>query len=153
MVARDLSLIRTARQINDAMPAWVMDMLGREVSPTAGPIAVLGVTYKGNVGDTRESPALEVVRQAQDLGYQVRIHDPHVRHLPGLGAPLPLEEAVAGARALLVLADHREFRDLDVPLVSSLVAGKLLLDTGNCLDHKAWLEHGFRVVLLGQGST
>lgn len=153
MVPQATSLIRIARQVNHGMPAWVIGMLKKAAAPEAGPIAVLGVTYKANVGDTRESPALEVVSQARALGYQVRVHDPHVRDLPGEEALLPLEEAAAGAQALVVLTDHKEFQNLDVDKISSLMTDKVLLDTRNCLDHEVWRRHGFRVLLLGKGSS
>ena len=93
-------LIRTARAVNDAMPEHVVARLAALVSPPA-PIALLGVTYKAEVDDIRESPALRVAELAVERGYAVRLCDPHVKaDTPGLPAPLlPLEHALRDAEA------------------------------------------------------
>src|SRR5438270_797877 len=69
---RVAELIRVARQVNDSMPEHVLDRLLTMVSPPA-PIALLGVTYKAEVDDVRESPALRVAELAVDRGYDVRL--------------------------------------------------------------------------------
>src|ERR1700716_4265416 len=129
-------LIRTARQVNDAMPEHVVARLAALVSPPA-PVALLGVTYKAEVDDIRESPALRVAELAVEHGYDVRLCDPHVKaETPGLPAPLlPLEQALRDAEAVVLLVDHRAFQELDVDLVAALGRGQRVLAAGNSLEN------------------
>src|SRR5205085_4647330 len=85
--ARELAqVIRVSRQVNDGMPEHVVERLAEIVSPPQ-PVALLGVTYKAEVDDVRESPALRVAELAMERGYAVRICDPHARpDTPGLPA-------------------------------------------------------------------
>src|SRR5438093_3176680 len=113
--ARFISL---ADEINRAMPAHVLG-LGTEAPHEAsralhGPrILVLGVAYKRGIGDTRESPAHEIVSALRRKGAQVSYADPHVPtfHVDGteLKAVEPTEEDLRAADCVLILADHPEF--------------------------------------------
>jgi UDP-N-acetyl-D-mannosaminuronic acid dehydrogenase len=146
-------LVQTARVVNDGMPRRVLERLTDFVQPPAV-VAFLGVTFKADVDDVRESPALRVAESAVARGYDVRLCDPHVA--PGtypLPAPLlPLEQAVRDAQAVVLLVDHAAFKDLDVDLMSALVSEKRLLDARAALDHAAWRARGFRVAVLGRGT-
>src|ERR1700686_1991043 len=71
-------LIRTARLVNDGMPEHVLARLAGLASPPAA-VALLGVTYKAEVDDIRESPALPIAELAVERGYAVRLCDPHVK--------------------------------------------------------------------------
>ncbi|HEY0583201.1 MAG TPA: nucleotide sugar dehydrogenase [Chloroflexota bacterium] len=145
-------LIRSSRAVNDAMPEHVVDRLAELVPPPAA-IALLGVTYKAEVDDVRESPAMRVAELAVERGYDVRLCDPHVKHdTPGLPAPLlPLEQALRDAGAVALLVDHRAFKELDIDLVAALVGHKRVLDARNMLDRAAWQARGFEVSVLGAG--
>jgi UDP-N-acetyl-D-mannosaminuronic acid dehydrogenase len=147
-------LIRAARDVNDAMPEHVVDRLAALVSPPAA-VALLGVTYKAEVDDVRESPALRVAELAVERGYVVRLCDPHVKaETYGLPAPLlPLEQALRDAEVVVLLVDHRAFQELDLDLVAALVSGKRVLDARNSLDRASWQSRGFEVSLLGSGTT
>jgi UDP-N-acetyl-D-mannosaminuronic acid dehydrogenase len=148
------ALIRAARQVNDHMPHHVLNRLQAMVAPPA-PVALLGVTYKAEVDDIRESPALHVAELAVERGYSVRLCDPHVRpETPGLPAPLlPLQRAVRDVQAVVVLVDHRAFRELDAERIAGLVSSRRVLDARNVLDHAVWQSHGFQVSVLGTASA
>jgi UDP-N-acetyl-D-mannosaminuronic acid dehydrogenase len=145
-------LIRASREVNDAMPEHVLERLASLVSPPA-PVALLGVTYKAEVDDVRESPALRVAELAVDRGYDVRLCDPHVKlDTPGLPAPvLPIEQALRDAHAVVLLVDHRAFKDLDVDLAAALVRHRRFLDARNAADRQVWQAAGFEVSVLGVG--
>ncbi len=147
-------LIRSARQRNDLMPVRVVDSLARLAPPPAS-LALLGITYKADVDDIRESPALRVAELAVQRGFLVRLCDPHVAaELAGLPAPLlPIEQAVRDAEIVALLVDHRAFRELDIDLVAALVKHKRLYDARAALDHAAWRARGFRVDVLGSRSA
>jgi len=146
-------LIAAAREVNDAMPSNVVASLRSLVPPPAS-VALLGVTYKAEVDDVRESPALRVAELAVAAGYDVRLCDPHVRGGSGLPAPLlQIEQAVHDADAVVLLVDHSEFDDLDIDLIAALVKHKLVFDTRAFLNPAAWRKRGFVVHVLGTGSA
>jgi UDP-N-acetyl-D-mannosaminuronic acid dehydrogenase len=142
-----------ARAVNDAMPEHVLAQLRHLAAPPAR-LALLGLTYKADVDDIRESPALRVAELAVAAGFDVRVCDPHVASPASpLVAPLrSLEQAVRDAEVVALLVDHAAFKDLDVDLVAALVSKKQLFDARDALDHAAWRARGFRVVVLGAGN-
>lgn len=146
-------VIHQARDVNDSMPHHVLERI-KQLAPAPGPVALLGITYKADVDDIRESPALHIAHLAAKAGYEVRLCDPHVSAAtPGLPAPLlPLERAVRDARTVVLLVDHSAFKRVDLDLVAALVADKRVLDTRSALDRAAWEARGFVVDVLGRGA-
>jgi UDP-N-acetyl-D-glucosamine dehydrogenase len=104
--------IELAGKVNQAQPGFCVERIERALNGIRRPVngsqvLVLGVSYKGGVGDTRESPALKIVGRLQDLGAQVSYHDPFVRELPGHGlASVELEEGIAAADLVAVVTAH-----------------------------------------------
>ncbi|HUW13270.1 MAG TPA: nucleotide sugar dehydrogenase [Anaerolineae bacterium] len=144
-------LIQAGRKVNDAMPRHVVGLVKRAVEGCEQPvIACLGLTYKANVDDIRQSPAVEVVRMLQEEGFQVRAYDPYAgaRVLPCQVASLL--DAVTGSDCLVILTDHRAFDSLSPGQIGPLMRTKIVVDTRNCLAHEAWLEDGFQSILLGK---
>ena len=138
-------LIRTARQVNADRPHHVVELLrALKGEKTVRTVALLGAAYKADVGDERESPALEVAKLLTADGLVVRVHDPYVERFAG-----PLAEVLSGSDAVLLMTDHRDYRNLQPEYVAGLVANRLLLDTRGCLDADAWRAAGFRVLRLG----
>ncbi|MCW2759377.1 MAG: UDP-N-acetyl-D-mannosamine dehydrogenase, partial [Nocardioidaceae bacterium] len=127
-------LLRAARKVNDAKPhhvaAQVATKSARFVSPT---IACLGLAYKANVDDLRESPAVDIVAEIADAlpELDLRICEPYVDELPGKlsgRANVRLEkvnDAVDAADIVVLLVDHDQFRSLS----RSRLAGKVVYDT------------------------
>lgn len=150
--APDLTrLIRTAREVNDAQPQHVVRLaLGLLAGVKAPKVALLGVAYKGDVDDARESPAEGVVQGLEAAGVQVACHDPHVR---AWGHPLvPLDEALAGADLMVVVAPHKAYRQLQPQAVGDRLRGLRVLDTRNLLSPAAWEAAGFAFARLGAAS-
>ncbi|NKQ37595.1 MAG: nucleotide sugar dehydrogenase [Chloroflexi bacterium] len=145
-------LIASARRMNDRMPEHVVDQVRALLSHIPQPkIAALGLAYKADVDDIRESPSLTVIRWLQATGCEVAAFDPFVDP-DALNVAVPtLEEAVSGADCVLLLTNHTAFKKVDVPALSHLVRTKMLFDTRNCLPHSVWREVGFAVHLLGDG--
>jgi UDP-N-acetyl-D-mannosaminuronic acid dehydrogenase len=148
-------LIERARQVNDDMPAHVVELVEEATEGIENPvIAALGVTYKANVDDVRGSPAIEIIRQLLKKGCQVRACDPHVQGLPGESIPLfPLQSALRGADCLLLLVDHNKFKELSPQDVGPLMKRKLIVDTRRCLKYREWRMAGFKVIVLGSHSA
>ena len=104
-------LTAAARKLNDSMPEYVASKVGSAV-PSGSKIACLGAAYKANVGDTRGSPALQVIYELERRGYVVHVVDPHVTRGNGFSLQ-PLDKALEVADCVVLLVDHKEFRELD----------------------------------------
>lgn len=152
---QESQLISLARHINSHMPRHVtqlFDALVREAEEAGrkvSTIGVLGASYKANVGDERESPALEIAHIMSDRGYRVMVHDPYIERF----SKVPLADIVGSADALILTTDHEIYRtELKPETVRELVGdrGPLVLDTRGFFGPD-WDENGFRVRRLGVG--
>jgi UDP-N-acetyl-D-mannosaminuronic acid dehydrogenase len=112
-------------------------------------VNILGVTYKGNVDDIRESPALAVIKRLTGKGYKLGIYDPYVTNFPFKLSRL--EESFKDSDCAVVLADHKEFNHLSPEKLGELMRKRQIIDTKNCLDLKKWEKAGFVVRILGNG--
>ncbi|MET4063074.1 UDPglucose 6-dehydrogenase [Frigoribacterium sp. PvP120] len=118
-------------------------------------VAVLGVAFKPDSDDVRDSPALDVARALRAAGADVVVHDPEATATAAKVAPELVyvddaDTALAGADIVLVLTEWRVFRDLDPAHVASLVAGRRIVDARNVLDLGAWRAAGFDARGLGR---
>ncbi len=105
-------VIRTAREVNEAKPHWVVDRVLRKAERFKSPsIACLGLSYKPDVDDLRESPALEIARMLGASGVgEVWAVDPFVSEAPEGVTLRSLEEGVDAADIVLLLVGHRAFQ-------------------------------------------
>lgn len=144
--------IRTAREVNDAQPQFVVSLVERALGSLEGKnIAALGLAYKPNVDDLRESPAVEVVHLLQDAGAIVKAFEPFAPNaiLPNLTAVSTLEDALANADAVILLVAHSQFKTLDAKNVKRLMSGRVAVDVVNGWDAEIWQEAGFELTRLG----
>jgi UDP-N-acetyl-D-mannosaminuronic acid dehydrogenase len=142
-------LIQTARKTNDEMPKFIVEIVENELKGIEKPnITIFGVAYKGNVGDTRGSPAIDVISILKEKGLNVRIYDPLVEKFEH--DLVPLDEAVGDSDCILVLADHKIFNNLNLKEIYSKMRNKKVVDTKNCLSPN-WKNAGFDVRILGNG--
>jgi UDP-N-acetyl-D-mannosaminuronic acid dehydrogenase len=128
------TLIRTAREINDIRPHQVVAQVVERALRLKDPvIACLGLTFKANVDDVRESPALQIVTELSEVLQSARILavEPHLQELPEVLAnranveAAETEAAISQADIVLLLVDHAEF----CVLRRNLLQGKILFDT------------------------
>jgi UDP-N-acetyl-D-glucosamine dehydrogenase len=105
--------IELAGKVNQTMPYFCLEKIERALNDDAravrgAKVLVLGVAYKGGVGDTRESPALKIVDGLRERGAEVAYHDPYVPVLPALGmtAVEDLDRAVAEADVAVIVTAH-----------------------------------------------
>ena len=126
-------MIRTAREVNDYKPHYVIEKVkeavrGIGVKPV---VACFGLAFKPDVDDLRESPAVAITLDlAKGGGLEVLAVEPHVRELPkklqDVGVSLvDVESAIARADVLVLLVDHKVFKE--IPVTS--LAGKRIVDT------------------------
>ena len=133
----DIRMIAAANEINDHMPDYVVRRLQaglnqRRLAVNGSKVVVLGLAYKKNVGDIRESPALAVVEQLQALGAEVRAAEPYTEdaQMPAGVARVTLDaDTLAWADAAVLVTDHDAF-DYDLLATSETY----VLDTRNRLS-------------------
>jgi UDP-N-acetyl-D-mannosaminuronic acid dehydrogenase len=151
--APDLTpLIYQARQVNDAQPHFVVEKVRQAVGSLKGKrIATLGLAYKPDVDDLRESPATEVVHLLQGEGAQVRAWEPFKpdADLQGIDMACTLEEAILEADALLLLVKHTEFRALNPEELIAKTKARIAIDIVNGWDGETWRKAGFQFARLG----
>ena len=115
--APDLAILtRAAREVNDGQPQFVFNMIKKALLDdiSGKRIAILGLTYKADVDDMRESPAVEIARLLQAAGAKIQAFEPSKPREDFAGIPLTasIESALDGADALVLLVGHTIFRQL-----------------------------------------
>ncbi|SIN70577.1 UDP-glucose dehydrogenase family protein [Agromyces cerinus] len=118
-------------------------------------IAVLGLTFKPDSDDVRDSPALDVAARLHGLGADVVATDPHgiensrMRH-PQLDYVTDVEAALAGAELAVLVTEWDEYRSLDAVRVAELMGSARIIDGRNVLDVATWKAAGFQYRGLGR---
>ena len=145
-------LIYYARQVNDGQPHFVVE----KVKMAAGDlenkkIAALGLAYKADVDDLRESPAGEVVHLLQKEGAQVKAWEPFKSNalLNGIEMAPSLEAAIEEADLLLLLVKHSEFLGYDPSAIAAKTKARLVVDCVNGWKAEQWQQAGFEFFRLG----
>ncbi len=152
-------LIEAVVAVNDARKAG---MAGRIVTALGGSvrgrkIAILGLTYKADTDDMRDSPAIPIVARLAEDGAKLQVYDPE-----GMEQARPLlpdnlawcqnaREACAGVDAVVVVTEWQEFRDLSPADLRSAMAGTLVIDLRNIYDPQAMRDAGLLYRGIGQG--
>jgi UDP-N-acetyl-D-mannosaminuronic acid dehydrogenase len=119
-------LIRTAREVNDSKPDWVIERVKKCADKFKSPaIACLGVAFKADVDDLRESPAFDIVKKLQALNVgRLLVCEPNLKSHQDFEL-FSMEEAVKNADIVLVLVDHRNFKKFKATELSE----KVVIDT------------------------
>jgi UDP-N-acetyl-D-mannosaminuronic acid dehydrogenase len=153
--APDLTpLIRTARQVNDAQPEHVVNLVRRIAGELKGRhLALLGLAYKADVDDLRESPAIEVARLLGEAGAAVTAYEPLKDgvEVPGVTVEPTLEKTLSESEVILLLVAHSSLTALDPQVVAKLTPSRDIFDMVNGLPASSWEAAGFRVHRLGVG--
>lgn len=130
-------LISNARHINNSMPRFVVESVEKLVRGKEGKIGVLGLTYKGDIDDIRESPSFEIIHSLIEKKYDVKVHDPYAKQSQVPFKLLSLEKTIEGVDCILILTDHSDFQNLDQEMILSKCKSPMILDTKNCVNMKS----------------
>lgn len=131
---QEARLIRTAREVNDGKPEWVVDKVASAIETTkATSVAVLGLAFKANIDDLRESPALGIAKEMADRFPDIHIlaTEPNVSQLPAELSDFKnisffeYDKAIIEADVVVLLVDHDEFREV----TAATLKGKSIIDT------------------------
>ena len=143
-----INLRRRARMVDLTREALGGDLTGKRIT-------VLGIAFKPNTDDVRDSPALDVAERLEQAGAQVVITDPEAIENARLRDPEltytpDLTEALTGADGVVLLTEWKQYKDLDPVAAGELVAQKVIVDGRNVVDRKAYRDAGWTVRGLGR---
>lgn len=154
--ASDLTpLIRAARMVNDGQPGYVVELVRRAAGQLNGcHIAALGLAYKPDVDDLRESPAIEIVRLLAEAGARVVAYEPYKpnANIPGISCVVSLQEALQDADLALLLVGHTALKGIQPAQAAALMRGRLVVDAVNAWQSAPWTQAGFHLYRLGVGA-
>jgi nucleotide sugar dehydrogenase len=134
----DHKFLRVAREINNSMPEYTVELLQDILNDLKMPmkgtkVGILGISYKANIDDVRESPALKVIELVKEAGANVSVFDPHI---PKDSTVKTLDALLKKSEAIILVTDHKEFKEID-PKVFKKYKIKAIIDGKNCLDKNA----------------
>lgn len=139
----DHKFLRAARMINNSMPAYTVEVLQDqlntlELSLKGTPIGILGMSYKANVSDLRESPSFKIIKALKNHHATFETYDPHT---PNHCTTESLEEILSRSDALIIATNHKEF--IDIPVDTYVKHNiKVIIDGKNCLDKEEIEKNG-----------
>jgi UDP-N-acetyl-D-mannosaminuronic acid dehydrogenase len=145
-VPEQAQLIKKAREINDDQSTFVANLIEEAAGGLKGKkVAFLGLAFKPNVDDLRESPAVKVAHQLLDLGAQVKAYEPfHLEAgLPGIDQVTLLEEALIDADLIFLAVAHNQFKDLDPQAIRGKTAATIVFDAIRGWEKGVWEGAGF----------
>jgi len=151
------TLIRASRNVNDAQPEFVLEVIkriaGGDISGLS--ITLLGLSYKADVDDLRESPAVEVAHLLLKAGARVTAYEPYKLdfQLEGLRVETTLEAAVGHTEVIVLLVGHKMLKEINPKNLSGLTNARIALDTVNGWNASDWENAGFTLFKLGVGDN
>ena len=149
-------LIHTARMVNDSQPKYVLDSIECITGRVRGKmVAALGLAYKPDVDDLRESPAIEIIKLLRDAGAFVHIHEPFNLDysIKGVKTTRTLEKAVAQAEIVLLLVGHSQLVKIDPARFAKSTSARVVFDMVNGWNRNSWQSAGFTYYRLGDGKN
>lgn len=147
-------LIRTAREVNDAQPQHVVDLCKKYLNNLKNKkIAALGLAYKAEVDDLRESPSIAVCELLAQAGAAVTAYEPFKKDFthPAFTVNQTFADTVRDIDALLLLTAHIELRNLDPIETARLTRARVAFDTCGGWEKSKWENAGFKYFRLGVG--
>jgi nucleotide sugar dehydrogenase len=131
----DHKFLKLAREINNSMPKYAVGLLTAALNNLGKPIngtkiGILGLSYKADVGDIRESPSLKVIKILKDRGAALEVYDPYFSEKSSVKS---LSELLRKTQAILVVTNHKEFINMDVKKLKQYGI-KVVIDGKNCLN-------------------
>lgn len=165
------SLIYYARKVNDEQPRFVAEKVKQAFNASSGAgrrrgagsketlkgktVAALGLAYKPDVDDLRESPAVEVVHLLQNEGAQVKAWEPFKpdASLKGVNMSASLDDALEDADAILLLVKHTAFAEFNAGHIASKTPARIAIDCVNGWKAEEWRKAGFQFYRLGDNKS
>lgn len=140
-------LIRTAREVNDAQPEFVAGLIEDCAEGLQGKqVALLGLSFKPNVDDLRESPAVGLARLLKGSGAVVNAYEPHKpgAGLDGFEQVDALDDALVHADLIILAVAHDQFKDLNPEAIRKKTSAQVVFDAVGVWDKNQWESAGFQ---------
>lgn len=142
------NIIKSSRLLNDSMPEYVYNKIDKILQKDKSKkITILGITYKANTDDMRESPIIKLINKLLKNNYNVKVFDPYIKDFQ-INCQSILE-ACKDSDLLILGVNHDYFKNLPLDEIKTTMKGNLILDTRNFLDKKEVEKSGFIYKLLG----
>ncbi len=141
-------IIPLSRNLNDSMPHHVVELLEKSLKGEKGKIALLGLAYKPDVDDMRESPAFEVAHLLTQKGFLITAFDPHIESASNITLARSAVDASKDALAIVIVTKHSKFKDMNWGEVKKVIKNPLIIDCVNLLEKP---PAGFRMLGIGRG--
>ncbi len=153
----DFKLIRALLAVNERQKKWFFEKIRKHFkNKLAGKrIAVLGLAFKGNTDDVRESPALDLIKRLKQAGSSVIGFDPQAmanarKAQPSLRTEKSVLATVKGAEAVVLATEWAQFKKLPLKKIRSVVKRRVIFDGRNLLDPAAVKKAGFQYFSIGR---
>lgn len=139
----DHEFLKIARKVNNSMPEYTVELLQDALNKVKLPlngtvVGLMGISYKADIADLRESPALKIIKHLKHHQAEVLVFDPHTEKHSSTDS---LEELLEKSTALILATSHKEFVEMD-PAIFKKHGIKVIVDGMNCLDKNAIEKHG-----------
>lgn len=145
-------LIELSRQTNTFMPKYVFERIEKLLpDKTNKKVTVLGITYKPNIDDMRESPIVELMEMLEEHGYEVVGVDPYVENFKQKEEDLI--KACKNSDLVLLAVNHDDFKKLPLKKMASVMKGNIFFDTRNFVNAEEAEKAGFKYSLLGKAEV
>ena len=159
-VGLPLRLVSAASVVNSMMPRHIIDRLLQALKeagkdPARSTVVVWGLSYKGEVRDTRRSPALDILRLLRRTRMSLRVYDPFVPKVTVEGrtyeSARSMVESVSGTDFVLIATNHNQFRQAKLRTLRPLMCSDpVLFDSRNTLSRKDCEKAGFTYLSIGR---
>lgn len=145
-------IIKLARETNDSVPQFIFNKIENMLKNIKGAkkVTILGITYKANIDDTRESPIINLIKLLEKQNYEISVVDPYVKEFRYKVENVT--EAVKDSDLLVLAVNHKDFKEIDFDTLAKKMRNKIILDTRNYFDKNILENIGFRYYLLGKGN-
>ena len=142
------NIIKSSRLLNDSMPEYVYNKIDKTLQKDKSKkITILGITYKANTDDMRESPIIKLIDKLLKNNYNVKVFDPYIKDFQ-INCQSILE-ACKDSDLLILGVNHDYFKNLPLDEIKTTMKGNLILDIRNFLDKEEVEKSGFIYKLLG----
>ena len=148
-------LIKTAREINDSMPHHVVELTVKGLNEAGRPlkgsnILVLGLTFRGGVREFMKAAAKPIIEELKEWGANVYAYDPLCVPEDAERFGAEWKEDFKDVDAIVITADHREFKELNLERIAEEVRSRVVVDGRNVVDAEKAKKHGFIYLRVGK---
>jgi nucleotide sugar dehydrogenase len=153
----ELNLTREARRRNETQPERVLQRILSLIELRKGDkVAVLGLAFRGDISDDRFSPSYRLISGLAERGFEVSVHDSHLSPTSAqkFSHFMSLQEALAGAKLVVIATDHSEYKKLSVSSLREMTGGDpLIYDARGVFDRQRFTDPSLKVIGVGESDA